>query len=251
MKIILDTYLEHQDWIKLIKDIVFLFGAYYLIRYIFNKNFTDKSKAIRENLESRAALENHLTKYVLSKHKNNVEIAVRFVHWKNYPYNLENDAFKHELFTYPKENGIMPSGYIDNTGINIVEHTWFCSQSTYVDKKGIFFIASKGQYFSDFKEFQNTVLVLHLPYTNIVNYDFREIIEYEPVIYITAPYTNFKKLYDDKVVMRNKPGEEYLNINLNQKNMMKKHSWLRYQSFKFKMFLSNYFSQERKNKYEY
>ena len=245
MKIILDTYLDYKEWINLIKDVVFLFGAYYLIKYIFNKNFTDKSRAIKENLAFRSDLEDHLKEYMIEKHNNKVEIAVRFVHWKNYPYNLDNDAFKHILFTYPREDRVLPSGYIDNTGINISEPIWYFSQSAYVDNNGIFFFAPKGQVYSNFKEFQNTILILHLPYTNIVNYDFREFIEHEPVFYIAYPYNSWKKLYDDKVVLRNKAGETWLMMDLNQKHMMKKYSWLKHQYFKFKIFLSSYFSKEK------
>lgn len=234
MKIILDTYLEYKDWINLIKDVVFLFGGYYLIKYLINKNFTEKSKAIKENLKFREDLEEHLKEYVIEKHKNQVGIEVRFVHWKNYPSDLDNDGFKHTLFTYSPAGNILPSGYIDNTGINIEEPIWRYSRSAYVDGNGIFFFDSVDNDYKGFREYKNTVLVYHLSYKNIVNYDFREFIEYEPVFYITYPYTNVKKLYDDKVELRNKADEEFLMISLNQKKMMREYSVIKYQYLKFK-----------------
>jgi hypothetical protein len=244
---ILNTYLEYKDWIELTKDAVFLAGAITLMKILWHKRFTDRAKAIKENLEFRDRIESNLNDYVREKAKNKVSIAVRFVHWKNYPHNLNNDAFPHRLFIYPHEDNVLPSRYIDNTGINFEEPIWWLSNSTYVDKNGIFFFAPKGQSFPCFKEFPNTILMLHLPFANIVNFDFREFIEYEPVFYIRHPYKSWKKLYDDDVFLRNKAGEDWLNVSLGLKNMMIGYSKPKYLFFKLKAFIRHFCSSHKKD----
>lgn len=250
MSVLLNFYVSNKDWIDLTKDAVFFAGAVTLAKILWHKRFMDKSKAIKENLEFRGKIESDLNKYVYEKAKNKVGIAVWFVHWKNYPHNLNNDAFPHKLFIYPREDNVLPSGYIDNTGINFEEPIWQSSSSTYIDKNGIFFFAPKGQSFPNFKEFPNTILVLHLPFINIVNFDFREFIEYEPVFYIRHPYTKRKKLYDDAVALRNKADEDWLNVDLSLKNMMVGYSKRKYLLFRFKACLSHCLSPNKKDVYK-
>ncbi len=109
MDSILKFYLAHQDEINFIKDLAFLFGAFTLVKYLWNKRFRDQSQAIGYALEKRQSIEENLNEYVYEKHKNKVGIGIRFIHWKNYPNKLDNDAFAFELFTWPREkNGTSP-----------------------------------------------------------------------------------------------------------------------------------------------
>lgn len=240
MNYVIDIYQSYKNEIELIKDIVFFCGAWTLFQYIWNKRFTDSSKNIQHNLNKREEIEDKLNEYVYGKHKNKVDICIRFIHWKNYPYKLENDAYKHLLFMRPTENvKMLPSGYIDNTGINFVEPIGFFGNSIYIDKNDIFFFARKGSTFVGFKEFHDRILVMHLPFNNIINFDFREFIEYEPVFYIRYPYDKRKKLYDRKFILRSKAYQDWLMLELDQKNMMHKYSWINYNWFKFKLWVSS------------
>lgn len=150
---ILNTYIEYKNWIELTKDAVFLAGAITLVKILWHKRFTDRAKEIKENLEFRDRIESNLNDYVREKAKNKVSIAVRFVHWKNYPHNLNNDAFPHKLFIYPHEDNVLPSGYIDNTGINFEVSIWWLSNSTYVDKTEFSSLRPKDKVFQVSKKF--------------------------------------------------------------------------------------------------
>lgn len=232
------TYLSNKNWIDLVKDIVFFAGAITLIKYLLNKRFQDKSREIQNNLNSRKDIEENLHKYVEEKSDNNVVIAIRFVYWKNYPYNLNNDAFPHALFLYAHEDNTVRSGYIDNTGINFEERFNLSGASIYIDQNGIFFIDNKNQEFVGFNEIKNPKLTMHMPYHNIINYDFREFIEYEPVFYIRYPYTKRRKLYDDEVIIR---GKDISPINTKQSRMLKKYSYIRLKFIKLKLHLLGLF----------
>ncbi len=244
MEWLLDFYLCNKDWIDLIKDIVFLLGALTIVKFFWNKRFKDQSQAIEHALTKRHSIEKHLNDYVYEKHKNKVGIGIRFVHWKNYPNKLDNDAFAQELFTWPRENKVLPSGFINNTGINFIEPLWRYSESVYIDHNGIFFFATKNTKISGFKEIQNCILVKHLPYTNIINFDFREFIEYEPVFYTKYSYNSWK-LYDDVLIIRNRPDETWINIELSKKRMLQKYSWFNYKRLKLKLWFVHFFSPKK------
>jgi hypothetical protein len=231
---ILSFYLCSKDWIDLIKDIVFFFGAVTLVKYLWNKKFKDQSQNIENDLAKRKSIEDQLNKYVYEKYKNKVGIGIRFIYWKNYPNKLNNDAFPYELFIYPRESNVLPSGYINNTGISFVERLWCFSQSAYVDKNGFFFFDSKNQKIKGFKEFQNSELVRQIPFNHIVNFDFREFIEYEPLFYTKYQYNNWK-LYDDRLVLRNKLDEQWLMLELSKKKMLHKNSLLWYYWLRFRL----------------
>ncbi len=234
MDSLLALYREYKEWIELIKDLVFFVGAYtffhgtyLLIKYLRNKRFEAVSSSIDSNLKFREKLEPLLREFVFDKAPNTKDIAIRFVHWKNYPWNLSDDAYK--FYLHIRYLDQTPHyGWLDNTGVNFEQHPWSFGNSTYVDNNGIFFFAPKGLNTARFQEFTDTVLVLKMPFKNIINYDFRQLIEYEPVFYTRYYYNNWNKLYDDKVVLRNKEGCGHLIMDLSQKNMMRKYSRLRY-----------------------
>ncbi len=240
MQNIIETYVQYEEWLNLIKDIALLFGFYKFIQFLWEKRFVDKSKQIKSNLEIREELGKKLEKYVHEKFKNGGrDIAVRFIYWKNYPNKIDDDAYKFHLLINDNGKNVLPSGWIDSTGINFQEHVWFLSFSVYVDDKGIFFVNKKGLTIKNFKEVQNCVMILHLPFTNIVNFDFKDFIEYEPIFYIRHAYTNYKKLYDDKIIIREKFGDPYFRLELNRKLRLKKYTWFSYTLLKIKLFLTS------------
>lgn len=232
---LLEIYLAHKNWIDLIKDLVFFAGAYtffhgvyVLFKILKNKRFSDTASAIEKNLHFREKLEPVLNEFIFETAKNTKDVAIRFVHWKNYPWKLGRDGYKHYPWIRYFDDNTVHYGWMDNTGLNIQNPIWYLGYSVYIDTNGIFFTEREGQTFKGFEEFADTTLVFHLPYTNIVNYDFREVIEYEPVFYLKHPYHERKKLYDDHVIVRKRDGHGYLNIELSQKHMMRKYTWPRY-----------------------
>lgn len=238
---ILELYLQYKNWIDFVKDVVFFagsyaffYGVYKTITFLGNKQFADKSTAIEKHLHFRERLEPVLNDFIFETAKNTKDIAIRFVHWKNYPLDLQKDGFKHYPFIRYFDDGSVHYGWIDNTGVNIQEHIWYLGNSIYIDEQGIFFFDKSGTEHQGFQEFADAVLVFHLPFENIVNFDFKQFIEYEPVFYTRYYYTDRKRLYDDAIVVRERDGRGYLNIDLSQKNMMRRYSWLRYQWFKLK-----------------
>ena len=105
MDYLLNTYREYKDWIELVKDLVFFagaytffHGAYLLFGYLRNKKFEATSTSIDNNLKFREKLEPLLQSFIFDAAKNTKDIAVRFVHWKNYPWKLSNDGFKFHGF---------------------------------------------------------------------------------------------------------------------------------------------------------
>lgn len=238
MECILGFYLRNKDWIDLIKDLVFLLGAFGVVRYLITWNYKSKVSQIERDLNFRDNLEHKLQDYVLEKHKNDIkDIGIRFIYWKNYPWSLENDAFKHYLFVRSFDNNVMPSGWIDKTGINFQKHFWHSSTSIYVDANGIFFFAPENGSYIGFKELKNKCLVKHMPFSNIVNYDFREYIEYEPVFYIKYPYTKYKKLYDSQYIVREKLDDNYFQEELKGNLQIKKPNCIKHHYLRLKFFI--------------
>lgn len=225
----LSLYVSHKEWVNLAKDLVFFFGAFKVIVFIWNKNYVSKTLIIEKDLKVREFLEEKLNKYVYEEHRNGIrDIAVRFVYWKNYPWNFKDDGYKHLLHFHDNDGETLPSGYLDKTGINFEEHVWFFLQSVYVDQNGIFFIAPKEGSYRSFKEMKPARLIMHLPFSKIVNFDFKEFIEYEPVFYVRHNYRDYRKLYDPVYICREKRGESYFRIELNRRYHIRKYSHLRY-----------------------
>ena len=230
-------YKASKDWLELIKDFIYVLGFITVARYVWTRNFNLKTAEIENNLRFRERIESALEDYVLEKHKNKIrDIGVRLVHWKNYPWKLKNDGYLHTLQVNIVDSNTIPYGWIDNTGIFFAEPVWFFGQSFYVDKNNIFFIAPKGLKIKNFKELTHKILVRHMSFTKIINYDFKERIEYEPIFYIKYPYTD-ENLYSDEYKIREKHGDEYFLLEVTRKKHLKKYSWARYKLLKLKLML--------------
>lgn len=221
--IIIEAYNNNQEIISLIKDIIFFLGFIGFIKFIINWRYNKKTKEIENNLNFRAKIEDKLNEYVLEKNKNKVGAGIRFVYWENYPWRLDDDAYKHALWVTNTDERTLPSGWIDNTGINFYESLFFFSRRVFIDKNGIFFFSDKNSKYKGFKAIKKgQSLVLHMPFSKIVNYDFKEYIEYEPIFYIKHKYNNWKSLYDSKYILREKIGEDYFRLELNSKLKIEK-----------------------------
>ena len=117
------------------------------------------------------------------------------------------------------------------------EHIWFCSNSVYIDKSGIFFIDKKNEKHKNFNEITDCVLVLHMPFSNILNYDFKQYIEYEPIFYIKHEYLEWRNLYSDHVLLQEKEGTEHKCVELSQSKMIVRFSRFSYALMRIKLFL--------------
>lgn len=224
MEKILLFYSENQTFINFIKDCVYVVGVWSLIRYLLNWNYVRKTTQIDSNLKFRKRIESALDDYVIDTHRNGrKDVGIRFVHWKNYPWFLKDDGYKNFLYIKYLDKRILGSSWIDNTGIYFYEILWFTSTSVYVDERGRFFFDSKGKDYKGFAEYKNKCLVMHLPFSNIINFDFREVIEHEPVFYIKYKYTKYKKLYSNQYVIREKFGDEYLRLELDNRKQISKY----------------------------
>ena len=253
MNSLIEFYVSNKNWIDLIRDVVFFAGAITLItgsvawfRFLSKKRFTDISAAIRSDLEFREKLEPLLKEHVLEDAKHDVRgTGIRFVYWKNYPRQLNDDGYKEHLWIrYHTTQPLKPfiESYIDNTGVFIQSPLWPGGWSVYVDKNNrCFFVDSKDKKIKGFREISDCVIVYHLPFTNIVGFDFREYIEYEPVFYVRYRYYKRKKLYDDQIVLRRSEfrktkESDFLSLELSQKNWMKKYSRLKHAFLRCKLF---------------
>lgn len=153
------------------------------------------TRQIEHDLATREKIEKELEEYVHKNRENDVSSGIRLIYCKNYPWSLDNDGFKKLLFIETVAKNVMPYGWLNKTGINFQEHVWFLGYSIYIDKEGIFFSAGEGRSYRGFRELRDKRLVMHMPFSNIVNFDFKEYKEYEPVFYIRYRYNRFKKLY--------------------------------------------------------
>lgn len=226
---ILIFYNSNGNLINLIKDIIYFAGAFALVRYLWNWRFIKQKERMDANLRFRERIESTLEAHVFKENKNGIkDIGIRFVYWKNYPDQLEEDGFKHLLRLEYHNEKLLGSGWLDSTGIYFQEHFWFRSTSIYVDALGLFFFAPSGRMYSGFTEHPNACLVMHLPFTNIINFDFREKIEYEPVFYTKYPHSKHQKLYSDYYIIRERLSDSPLHIKLNRRQQMKRYSKITY-----------------------
>jgi len=134
----------------------------------------------------------------------------------------------------------MPSGWINKTGLNFQENIWFTGKSIYVDKDGIFFFAPKGETYDNFEELADKCLIQHMPFSSIINYDFKEYIEYEPVFYIKYHYTKYSKLYSNHLIVREKAGKNYFSHELDRKLQISKPKSIQHLYIKLKIWLNTF-----------
>lgn len=235
MEDVLKLYSENKVWIDFVKYwlefvsyIIVSLGAIKVIFYIYGLRFERKTNNIERDLKIRASLEEKLEKYIIGEHKSGrKDIAIRLVHWKNYPWKLDNDGYPRCL-AIDYYHGDLQCGWIDKTGINVQEPVWLFSASIYVEKNGIFFVAPQGNRYNGFQELSDKCLRMHIPFSNIINFDFNKFVEYEPVFYIRCDY-RLRKLYDRVWVCREKREEDgWFMLELDSRYQIRKYSFLRY-----------------------
>lgn len=235
-------YNNIKNIIDIIQDIVFIIGIFPIIVFVKNYLFNKKKEEIAGNLQIRKDIKEklleHANEYDRSSPKS---VGIRLVHWKNYPWKLNNDGYKQILYydvnmdkiCHPREN------FLSNTGILIEEDLGWFGKTVYKGKYGVYFIAKKDKIFRGFEEIKQDIkLVYTLKYKHIINWDFEEKIEYEPVFYTRYKYNN-QKLYENEFIVTNFYGERmpasenrvkgtFLWQQLNRKNKVSSNMSLKY-----------------------
>lgn len=225
---------------SIISDMVVIGGILRGLWYLKSRAFLDRSNEIKNNLEVRRFIDEQLTTYILGKNTNGIkDIGIRFIYWKNYPNNLQNDAYNHLLhYEVDPRDGVLLGSWIDNIGIFFQDDLSFTNRSIYYNSSnGIFYIDRESKSHKGFTEYRNKILIMHLPYSNIVNYDFRDLIEYEPVFYIKYKYDD-DKLYSNEYVCRERNGDEYFRLTLDRRRYLKRSWFIWYHFLQFKLFVS-------------
>jgi len=123
--------------------------------------------------------------------------------------------------------------FLTNTGILVEEHIWFLNCSLYLGKYSTYIVSKSNQKIPHFTEVKQKIkLVRNLKYKLIVNWDFLEKIEYEPVFYIKEKYMK-KKLYEDDFFAQNYDDDGinkdlYFHESLNKHNRVKSNRSIKY-----------------------
>ena len=138
--------------------------------------------------------------------------------------------------------------------IHIIERTIasFDDRVTYNNKDKScqnckFFIENENQRYKGFREFKNKCLVTHLPFANIVNFDFKEYLEYEPIFYTKYPHNNLE-LYNTALYLRERLNDPYFSKELTKGKFLKKYSKINHVILRIKLLsLENFFKTKSIN----
>jgi hypothetical protein len=236
MQPIIDLYNQAKPWIEIVQTVIYFLGFAWIVRWLWSYRFERKCKEISDDLRMYAKITRKLEDHVREKFKNGIsEIGIRMVWWKNYPFNLDNDAFKQVLFVNTEEvrkkGGeenwplIMP---FDNTCIKLSDYCpGFQGISVYLGIFGLWFFSYQGKKYKMFREVPGEYQVVYeLPYKNIVNFDFNEFIEHEPVIYTKYKYNSWK-IFSNRIFIDNQNSsahlrkqEKWLHIDLDKRRFI-------------------------------
>ncbi len=227
---------EIQDYAELAANLIVIIGAIPFLLWLRRFSFERKKKQIKDNLvikeNIKEKLREHVDGYDRSKPH---DIGIRLVHWKNYPWKLEDDGYKQLLYYDTNLDKRLDHGveFLTNTGILVDEHIWFFDNALYLGKYGTYVVDKSGRKLAGFEEVKQRVkLVKTLQYKHIINWDFEEKIEYEPVFYVRYPYTK-RKLFEDDFFAQNYDDDGikkglYLHKWLNRRNRVKSSRSIKY-----------------------
>ena len=242
-----------KDYIGLIKDFVFVIGIFPVVIFVKNYLFNKKKDEIAHNLKIRKDIQEKLLKHADNYDRSKpCSIGIRLIYWKNYPYKLDNDGYNHILYYDVNMDEVCYPGanFLSNIGILIEDELITFNETVYKGKYGIYIIDKRGKKIKGFKEIKQEVkLVYTLKYKHIINWDFEEKIEYEPVFYTRYKFPN-NKLYQDEFIVTNIYGErmdaskgEFLWEEFNLKNKVSSNISLKYFYLIIKYKLKNVFHQ--------
>jgi len=244
-----NTFLEIINsvslYIAIIANVIVIIGAVPIFIWLKNLSLERKKKEINDNLNIRKniqqKLRDHADGYDRSKPH---DIGIRLVYWKNYPWKLDDDGYKQLLYYDTNLDKRLNHGteFLINTGILVDEHIWFFGNSLYLGNFGTFIIDKSGQKIIGFREVKQKIkLVTTLKYKYIINWDFEDKIEYEPVFYIKYKYTK-KKLFENQFFAQNCDDDGinndlYFHEVLDMRNRVKSNKSMKYRYLMFRAWL--------------
>lgn len=220
MEEVVNWYVQNKDLIDLIKDVVFVFGAvatfvgfYQLVKFLLQRKMLNKRQEMDNDSRLYTEIYDELKEYVEGydlKPDQLRDVGVRLLYMKNYPYNLDNDGFRQELYYYFFTQNHRPSGYISGKGLYVVDYLRHFSNSIYYNpKNGKWFMDKEKRTFRRYKELRLQHLVKRIPFANILGYDFNSdwADKGEPVFYTKYKYTSWRLFADDLEALTWKDGE--------------------------------------------
>ena len=220
MNEVVNWYVQHKNYIDLIKDIIFAIGAtatfvgfYQLVRFLLQRKMLNKQQEMDNDTRLYAEINDKLREYVEGydlKPDQLRDVGIRLLYMKNYPYNLDNDGFSQGLYYYFFTEIHRPSGYISSKGLYVVDFVKYFSDSIYYNpKNGKWFISKEKRKFRRYKELKLKHLVKRIPFANILGYDFNSdwADKGEPVFYTKYKYTSWRLFADDLEALTWKDGK--------------------------------------------
>lgn len=220
MEEVVNWYVQNKSYIDLAKDVVFVFGAvvtfvgfYQFIKFLVQRKSLNKRQEMDNDARLYEELHDKLKDYVESygvKPNELRDIGIRLLYIKNYPYNLDNDGFRQELYYYFFTQNHNPSGYISGKGLYVVDFIHHFSDSIYYNSKnGKWFVDKENQTFRKYDELNLRHIIKRIPFANVLGYDFNSdwADKGEPVFYTKYKYTDWRLFADDLEAVNWKDGE--------------------------------------------
>ena len=205
MQGIIDLYLRNKNLIEMLKDVGVIVGVWRFIKYVAHKRMNDKWSEMRNDLATYKEMGDKLKKYVdglgATDQSRLHDIYVCLMYIGNYPYDINDDGYRLNLFyRLPKSQHCgkyIPLDYISGKGLYVYSlSNIYCNQ-----KNGRWFCGShSGRMCKGYEKLDDYFLVMRIPFTNILGYDFDSDISVngEPVVY-TRYRSSCLRLYADDV----------------------------------------------------
>lgn len=226
-----------ETYTTIIANIIVIAGTVPAIIVARKYFFEKKKKEIQDNLAVRKSIRDKLVEHADGYDRSEPhDIGIRLVYWKNYPWKLDDDGYKQLLYYDTNMDKVIKrrgAEFLTNTGILLDEHIWIFSQSLYLGKFGTYIIDESGKKIAGFSEVpQRVKLVRTLRYKHIINWDFEDKIEYEPIFYTRYKYTS-KKLYEDELFAQNyddigTKNHSYFREDLNRRDRVRNNHSIKY-----------------------
>jgi hypothetical protein len=195
----------HKDQLDLLKDIVFavglvatIYGYFKFLKFLTRRGVLNKRQQMENDANMYSEIHDKLKEYVDSygaTQEKRRDIGIRLLYIKNYPYNLDDDGFRQELYYYFMSDYHKAGGYISGKGLYVMNYFKFMGNSIYYNQKNKkWFIEDKGKSFKHFIELKQEQLVMRIPFENIYGFDFNSdwAEKGEPVFYTKYKYYKWK-----------------------------------------------------------
>ncbi|MES2631143.1 MAG: hypothetical protein V4611_04240 [Patescibacteria group bacterium] len=229
-------------YVELLANIIVIIGALPIFFWLRNRSFEKKKKEISDNLAIRKNIKDKLRDHADNYDRRTPhDIGIRLVHWKNYPWKLDDDGYKQNLYYDTNLDKRIDHGteFLSNTGILVEDDIWVLSRSLYTGKFGTYIIAESGQKFEEFEEVNQKIKIVRtFKYKHIINWDFEEKIEYEPAFYTRYKYTD-KKLFEKEFFAQNADDDGISKDLMYKEQFITSNRVKSAKSFKYKLLIIN------------